>query len=82
MQSAFPEDLQHRDVFRQDLRDQFLQPGIPSDRGKMAHQRGTDPLSLVFIDQCERYLSSSGLNDDVATTAHDDRSSAFLCNDD
>jgi hypothetical protein len=39
-------------------------------------------LSLVFVDQGESYLSSSGLNDDVPSTPHDDRSSAFFCDDD
>jgi hypothetical protein len=60
MQSGFPEDLQHRGVFRQDLRDQFLQAGIPGDRGKMTHHCGTDPLSLVFVDQGESYLARPG----------------------
>ncbi len=82
MQSAFLENFQHRSVLRQDLGDQFLEPGIPGDRGKMSYQRGADPLSLVFVNQGESYLSSSGLNDDVATTPHDDRSSAFFCDDD
>src|SRR3981081_2257850 len=82
MQSAFLEDFQHRSVLRQDLGDQFLEPGITGDRGKMTHQCGTDSLSLVFVDQGESHLSSSGLNDDVATTPHGDRSSAFRCDDD
>jgi len=58
---------EHRGVFRQELRDQFLQPGSPSDRGKMTHQSGTDPLSLVFVDQGESTLSSSGINDVPST---------------
>ena len=70
-QSAFSENFQHRSVLRQDLGDKFHQPGITSDHGKMTHQCDADPLSLVFVDQGESNLSSSGLKDDIAASPHD-----------
>src|SRR5258706_3090806 len=80
MQSAFPENVQHRGVLRQTFGDQFLEPGITGDRGKMTHQCRADPLSMVFVDQRESHLSSSGLKDDIASTSHDNRSFTFVCN--
>jgi hypothetical protein len=82
VQSAFLENFHHRSVLRQDFGDQFLEPGIPGDCGKMTHQCGADPLSLVFVDQGESHLSTTRLKDDVASTPHDDRSSAFLSDGD
>jgi hypothetical protein len=82
IQSTFLENAQHRDVFRQDLGDQFFEPGIPGNRGKMPHQRGADPLSLILVDQGESYLRSSWPNDNVTTTTYDVGSFAFFCDDD
>jgi hypothetical protein len=81
IQTTFPENAQHRDVFRQDLGDQLLQPGIPGNRSKMPHQRGSDSLSLVFVDQGESYLCSSRFNHNVTTTTYDVGSFAFFCDD-
>jgi hypothetical protein len=82
MQSALLENFQHRSVFRQDLGDECLEPGIPGDRGKMTHQHGADPLSLVFVDEGESYLSSCRLHYNVAAGTYDVWSSAFLSDDD
>ena len=82
MQSTFLENLQHCEVFRQHLGNQFFESGITSQRRKIPHQRGADPLSLIFVDQGESYLSSSGVNYNVAATTYDVWFSAFLSNDD
>ena len=82
IESTFLENSQHREVFRQDLGGQFFESGITGQRAKMPHQCGADALSLVFVDQGESYFSSSGLNDNVATTTYDVWSSAFFCDDD
>ena len=47
---AFLEHLPHRHVVGQDLRNQFLEPGVASNRDEMAHQRSTDASPLVFVD--------------------------------
>lgn len=82
VQSAFLENFQHCSVLRQDFGDEFLEPGIPGDHGKITHQCGADPLPLVFVDQGEGHLSTTGVKDDVAAGTYDVRSSAFLCDDD
>ena len=80
VQSAFLEHFQHRGIFRQDLGNQFLQPGLTGERDEMAHQRRADTLALVLIDDAESDLGPFGLDDDVASPAHDRRSSIFVGN--
>lgn len=82
VQSAFLENFQHCSVLRQDFGDELLEPGIPGDRGKMTHQGGADTLPLVFVDQGEGHLSTTGRKDDVAAGTYNVWSSAFLCDDD
>ena len=82
VQSAFLENCQHCRILGQDFGDEFLEPGIPGDRGEMTHQCCADPLPLVFVDQGEGHLSTTGRKDDVAAGTYDVWSSAFLCDDD
>ena len=77
-QSAFLEDLQHRGIFRQDLGNQLLQPGLTGKRNQMAHQRRTDTLALILIDHAESDLGPPGRDDDVTPARNDRRSSFFF----
>ena len=70
-QSAALEDLEHREVFRQDLRVQLFEPSCAGDTRKMAHQGPPDPLSLVCIHHGKGDLGSPGLREDVAGTTDD-----------
>ena len=70
-QSAFLEHFQHRHVVRQDLSDQFLEPGSPGNRDEMMHECRTDTLSLVLVDYGESHFGLSRLYDDVTSTARD-----------
>ena len=71
-QSAALEDLEHREIFRQDLRVQLLEPGRAGDTSEMAHQRPPDTLSLVGIRHGEGDLGSSGLRVDIAGATDND----------
>jgi hypothetical protein len=70
-QSAALEDLEHREVFWQDLRVQLFEPRRASDSREMAHQRPPDTLSLVRIHHGEGDLGPSGLREDVAGATDD-----------
>src|SRR6476646_6957776 len=48
----------------------------------MAHQRCSDPLPLVSVDDDEGHLRLSGLHDDVTAAADDDAATVFLQNGD
>lgn len=69
-QSAMLENLQHRCVFGQDLRDQFVQAGPACQLSKMAHQDRSEPLSLVIVDHRKRDFGPAGLCHDVASAAY------------
>jgi hypothetical protein len=77
-QSAALEDLEHREVFRQDLRLQLFEPRRAGDPREMAHQGPPDTLSLVRIHHGEGDLGSSGLREDVAGAADNDGLLPFL----
>jgi len=65
-QSAALKDLEHGEVFRQDLRLQRFEPSCAGDTRKMTHQGPPDPLSLVGIHHGKGDLRSPGLREDVA----------------
>jgi hypothetical protein len=73
--STLLEDFQHRDIIRQDLGDQFLQPG---DRGEMMQECPADAPALVCVDQRESHLCFSRLHDDVSRTPTYYRPAVFL----
>ena len=77
-QSAPLEYLEHRDVLRQDLSDQFLEPGFPSNRGEMMHERRTDTLSLILVYYGESHFGLSRLHDDVTGAARDHWRAVFV----
>ena len=77
-QAAFLEDFQHRTIVRQNVGDQFREPGVPRDRNEMAQQCGADGLSLVLIDNSKREFGLSGLHDDIAPAADDRGPPSFL----
>jgi len=52
-QSAFSEHFQHGAIVRQDLGDQFLEPGSPRNRGEMMHEGRAETLPLILIDHGE-----------------------------
>ena len=54
------------------------EPGTTSDPGKVLHQQRADALPLVRIVHSEGDLGRSGLRDDVARPADDDRASILL----
>ena len=68
-----PEDLQHGGVPRQNIGDQFLEPGVAGDGHEVAHQRRADALSLVGIVHGEGDLGLAGRPHDVAAPADDHR---------
>ena len=70
-QTTLLEYFEHRDILRQDLSDQFLEPGSPGNRGEMMHECRTDTLSLVLVDYGESHFGLSRLYDDVTSTARD-----------
>src|SRR5271166_4406909 len=51
---------------------------LAADGGEMAHQRGTDPLGLIVIDDAERRLGLARLHDDIARAADDHRPAVFI----
>src|SRR5262245_18727712 len=76
------EYLQHWDVIRENLGDQFLEPGLAGQRNDVAHQHCADALSLVFIDNRERYLGCPRTHDDVTSATDDCPPAAFSDHDD
>ena len=76
-QSALLEYSQHRDVVRQNLRDQLIDAGLTGNPSQMAHEQCADTLPLVPICHGERDLSSSRLQDDVTGSTDNHRSSGF-----
>ena len=69
--ARFSRNLQHRNIVRQDLGDQLLEPGLTGNRRDMAHERRADPLPLVLIDYGKSHLGLPWLHHDVASAAHD-----------
>jgi hypothetical protein len=76
------EHFQHRDIFRQDVRNQFLDPGVAGELREMAHQSRADALSLIVINHCESDLGSFRPHDDVTSAADDESSSGVFRNGD
>ena len=77
-EAAFLEYLEHPRVARQHFRVQLREPGLTSDPGKVLHQQRADALPLVRIVHGEGDLGGSGLRDDVARPADDERASVLL----
>jgi hypothetical protein len=75
---AFLKHLQHRSVFRQNLRNQFLETGLAGNRGEMVHQCRANTLSLVLIDHGESNLGRPWPHDNVTRAADDYWSPTFL----
>src|SRR5215831_18010423 len=75
---AVLEYFQHRHVIRQDLRDQFLEPGSPGNRGEMMHECCAEALPLVLVDHSESDLGLSRLHDDVTCAARDHGAAGFV----
>ena len=69
-QSTMLENLQHRGVFGQDLRDEFVQAALARQLPKMTHQDRSEPLSLVIVDHRKRDFGPAGLCHDVASAAY------------
>jgi hypothetical protein len=78
IQPAVLKHLQHRQVFRKDFRDQFLDPGVACEQREVAQQRRADTLSLIFVNDSKSQLGRARPDDDVAATADDDASAAFF----
>src|SRR5262249_40705121 len=77
-ESAALEHFQHRHVIRQDLSDQFLEPGSPGNRGEMTHEGRAETLPLMLIDHRESDLGLSRLHDDVTGAARDHWPAVFV----
>src|SRR5882724_5014579 len=63
------EQLQHRSVFGQHVRHQFLKPRLAGKVGQMTGQGRADAEPLIAIDDEKCHLGPSGLHDDVASTS-------------
>src|SRR5262245_33583836 len=77
-QSALLEHFQHRHVIRQDLSDQFLEPGSPGNRGEMMHEGRAETLPLILIDHGESDLGPSRLYDNVTCATRNHAPTAFV----
>src|SRR5215468_3708722 len=75
---AVLEHFQHRHVIRQDLSDQFPQPGSPGNRREMVHEGRAEALPLILIDHSESDLGLSRRYDNVTSAARDHAPTAFV----
>src|SRR3954470_12705489 len=71
MKPAVLEHLQHWSVLGQNLRDQLIEPRPTSNRSKMAHQCGADPLPLMLVEDGKSHLGCPRLSDNVIPTRAD-----------
>jgi len=69
---------QHRDIFRQNIRDQFIDSGLAGNRAEMPHQYRPDTLTLIRIYDGESHLCLRRLADDISRSPDDHRSPAFV----
>src|SRR2546423_304633 len=73
LEAELPEQLQHRAIFRQYFRRQFLKARLTRQDSQMAHKDCPDALTLVGVDDDERHLCATWLDVDVTAAAHDSR---------
>ena len=79
---TFLEQLQHRPILCQNLRNEFLEPGAVGKRDEMTEECAADALSLIVVDDGKRDFGYSRLNDDIASAANDDGLAFFFnCRD-
>src|SRR5262245_16841623 len=81
-QATFLEYLQHRDVVRQDLGDQFFKSGCTGNLSEVMHQNRTESLSLVLIEHGECDFGLARLNDDISPAADNHGLAVFFHNRD
>jgi hypothetical protein len=62
--------------------DELLQASLSGERDEMAHQRCSDALPLMLVNDGEGDLRPSGFDDEVAAAAHDPRLATLLRNRD
>src|SRR5215469_18388068 len=67
---TFLEHFKHCNVVRQNLRDEFLEPGVTGNDGEMPHERSTDTMPLEFVNHGESYLRCAGALHDIASAAN------------
>jgi len=82
LEAELGEYSQHRRVFGQNFRCQFLQSGSPSDFDEMTHQNRADASRLPGIDDDKGHLGPPGRKDNVSSTPDDDLSVRFPGEDD
>ena len=69
---TFLEYFQHRDIVRQDLGDQFLEPGCAGNLGEMTHECRAYAFPLVLVHAGESDRGLPGLYNDITSAAHAD----------
>ena len=70
-QIAFLERLQHRNVLRQHLGGELLQPGVAGKYCQMPQQCRADTLPLIVVDHKESDFCRAGLLDNISSAGHD-----------
>src|SRR6476659_4049367 len=80
-QGATLQHSQHRSIALQDVGNDLSQPGLAADGNEVAHERLPDSLSLTLVRNEECRLSLPRLRYDIATSARDYSSAAFLYGD-
>ncbi len=64
-ETKFPKQHQHRDIFRQHLRNEMLKPAVASDQHEVTEQRCPNALALISSTIAKPTSAVSGLRNDV-----------------
>jgi hypothetical protein len=78
-QTTFLEHSQHCQVFRQDFRDELVEPGLAGNRREVTHQCRPNSLPLVGVDYSEGNLGLPRFQQNVAPTTSDYWLVVFFC---
>jgi hypothetical protein len=77
-ESTFLEHFQHRDIIREDLSNQFPEPGFTGNRGEMMYEGRAETLPSILIDHGESDFGLSRRCDDVTSAARDHGPAALV----